>query len=548
MTKQAWGATNAELDTNENAAATRRAGLTLGDTLSWPARYLPGKEALVAYDAAGYPGRRAWTYAQLDDEVNRHAHALRGLGLGHGDVVAAFLYNTPAFVFTLLACARIGAIFNPINYRLAPQELAFILEDGQAKALLFEQEGAPVVEKARVLAAHVPHWLHADPGPKPAFATAQLDALVVGQPETPVDVLVSEDDPCILMYTSGTTGRPKGVLHSHRSKLSHNALMHQVMQFRREDVGLVMAPLNHTAELHTSFLPRLQVGATQVLMHRFDAAEALRLIAQEKVSFFFAAPTMITMLLHEPSLATRDTTSLRLVEYGGASMAPHLIREWTKQVGSGLVQVYGTTEMGPCMSVLYPHEQLSHAGSAGLPSMNHDLVVARVREDGAPTDPAERCAPDEVGEILVRGPCMMAGYLRRPDANARALAHGWYHTGDLGHLDEQGYLWIRDRIDYMINSGAENVYPREVEDALVEHSGVLEAAVIGEADERWGQVVVAHVVAKPGQELTHEVLDAFLVQGDRLAAYKRPRRYHFVEALPKTTSGKIQKHLLRVPG
>ncbi|QNP60393.1 fatty acid--CoA ligase [Paenacidovorax monticola] len=522
----------------------RRAGLTLGDTLAWPARYLPHKEAIVVSDAQG---RRAWTYAQLDAEVNRHAHGLRALGIGPGDVVAAFLYNTPAFVFTLLAAARLGAIFNPINYRLAPQELAFILEDGNARALLFEHEGAAVAEKARALATRVPHWIYADPGEAPAFATARLEGLAARQPATPVGCTVSENDPCILMYTSGTTGRPKGVLHTHRSKLAHNALMHQVMQFRREDVGLALAPLNHTAELHTSFLPRLQVGATQVLQRRFDAADALRLVEQEKVTFFFAAPTMVTMLLHEPSLDARDLSSLRLVEYGGASMAPHLIREWTRRVGSGLVQVFGTTEMGPCMSVLYPHEQLSHAGSAGLPSLNHDLVVARLREDGAPTDPAVPCAVGEVGEILVRGPCMMAGYLNRPEANARALAHGWYHTGDLGHLDADGYLWIRDRIDYMINSGAENVYPREVEDALIEHAGVLEVAVVGERDERWGQVVVAHVVPKAGHALAHEALDAFLVQGDRLAAYKRPRRYHFAEALPKTTSGKIQKHLLRGP-
>jgi fatty-acyl-CoA synthase len=197
------------------------------------------------------------------------------------------------------------------------------------------------------------------------------------------------------------------------------------------------------------------------------------------------------------------------------------------------------------MSVLYPHEQLSHAGSAGLPALNHDLLVARVKEDGSPSAPDDLAAPDEVGEILVRGPCMMEGYLNRPEANARALAFGWYHTGDLGSLDSNGYLWIRDRIDHMINSGAENVYPREVEDSLVEHPGVLEVAVVGEPDATWGQIVAAHVVAKPGAVLTHEALDRFLLDGDRLAHYKRPRRYHFVEALPKTTSGKIQKHLLR---
>jgi fatty-acyl-CoA synthase len=322
-------------------------------------------------------------------------------------------------------------------------------------------------------------------------------------------------------------------------------MMHQAMTLSREDVGLSVAPLNHTAELHTSFLPRLQVGATQVLQRRFDAGEAWQLVESERVTHFFAAPTMVGMLLNHPDADARDVSSLRLVEYGGASMAPHLIREWDRKVGAGLVQVYGTTEMGPCMSVLYPHEQLSHAGSAGLPALGHELVVARLRDDGEPTDPLRPCAPGEVGEVLVRGPCMMQGYLNRPDANARALAHGWYHTGDLGSLDADGYLWIRDRIDYMINSGAENVYPREVEDALIEHPAVLEVAVLGEPDPTWGQVVGAYVVTRSDAPVSAAQLDAFLLQGDRLAAYKRPRRYHFVDALPKTTSGKIQKHMLR---
>lgn len=517
--------------------------LTLGDTLSWPARYLPRKTALVTGLGTA---RRAWTYAELDAEVNRHANALLSLGIGKGDVVAAFLYNTPAFVFTLLACARIGAVFNPVNYRLAAQELAYILNDGNARALVFEQEVASVTEKAAAQAAGTPLLIYADDGEAPSFATHDLAALAAGQPATAPDVIVHEDDPCILMYTSGTTGRPKGVVHTHRSKLFHNAMMHQAMGLTREDVGLSVAPLNHTAELHTSFLPRLQLGATQVLQRRFDAGEAWQLVEAERVTHFFAAPTMVGMLLNHPDTERRDLSSLRLVEYGGASMAPHLIREWNRKIGAGLVQVYGTTEMGPCMSVLYPHEQLSHAGSAGLPSLGHDLVVARLRDDGEPTDPSQPCDPGEVGEVLVRGPCMMRGYLNRPDANTRALAHGWYHTGDLGSLDQDGYLWIRDRIDYMINSGAENVYPREVEDALIEHPAVLEVAVLGEPDATWGQVVGAYVVTRPESSVSPEQLDAFLLQGDRLAAYKRPRRYHFMEALPKTTSGKIQKHMLRV--
>ncbi|CUW41648.1 Acyl-CoA synthetase (AMP-forming)/AMP-acid ligase II [Magnetospirillum sp. XM-1] len=518
-------------------------GPTLGDTLGWVARYYPGKAALIAWEGGE---RRVWSYGELDREVNRHARVLLDLGVSRGDVVAAFLYNTPSFVFVLLAAARIGAIFNPINYRLAAQELAFILEDGGAKVVLFEHEGGDVVAKARALDPANRQWIYADPGDVPD-GSHSLAALLDFEGELPPDVAVDENDPCILMYTSGTTGRPKGVLHTHRAKLAHNALMHQAMGLVHHDVGLALAPLNHTAELHTSFLPRLQLGATQVLLRRFDAAEALRLIEAEKVSHFFAAPTMINMLLYHPDLGRRDLSSIRLVEYGGASMAPHLIREWDAKVGAGLVQVYGTTEMGPCMSVLGPAEQLSLAGSAGRPAVGHDLVVARLTDDGSPTDPANPAAPGEVGEILVRGPCMMGGYLNRPEANQRALAFGWYHTGDLGELDGNGVLWIRDRIDHMINSGAENVYPREVEDALIAHPDVVEVAVVGEADPVWGQVVAAHVVAKLSASLSPEILDHFLVEGDRLAHYKRPRRYHLVPDLPKTTSGKIQKHLLH-PG
>ncbi|KZD07393.1 long-chain-fatty-acid--CoA ligase [Oceanibaculum pacificum] len=516
-------------------------GPTLADTLSWAARYHPSKPALVCWQDGQ---RKVWSYAALQAAANRHANLLLSLGIGRGDVVAAFLYNTPAFVFTLLAAAKVGAVFNPINYRLAAQELEFILDDGKARILFYEREGSETVEKVRAGARiAVEHWLYADED-EPPRGSRSLPALAAYQPATATVIDVHEDDPAILMYTSGTTGRPKGVLHTHRSKITHNYLMMQIMGLSPGDVGLAVAPLNHTAELHTSFLPRLHVGATQILLRRFDAAEALRLIEAERVTHFFAAPTMINMLLHHEDLARRDLSSLRLVEYGGASMAPHLIREWDRKVGAKLVQVYGTTEMGPCMSWLGPDEQLSHAGSAGKPALNHDLVVARLTADDSPTDPGQPAEPGEVGEILVRGPCMMGGYLNRPEANALALAHGWYHTGDLGVLDEDGYLWIRDRIDHMINSGGENVYPREVEDALIVHPDVLEVAVAGEPDPLWGQIVAAHIVPRTGSDLTAEKLEAFLLEGDRLAPYKRPRRYHFVTELPKTTSGKIQKHLL----
>lgn len=512
---------------------------TIGDTVEWSARNYPEKLALV-YEY-GVKQHRL-TYRELDGKVNQFARALQRLGVEKGDVVSSFLYNTSEFVIAMFATAKIGAIFNPINYRLAPHELQYILQDANAKVVLYEEMGAQTVEQARQIGTPVLHWIYADAGvPDGAHDFYQL--LDVESAEKP-EASVVETDYCIMMYTSGTTGRPKGVLHTHRSKLHHNFMMMQGMGLTKNDVGLAAAPLNHTAELHTSFLPRVQVGATNVLVHHFDTTSVLATIEREKVTHMFAAPTMITMLLHADDIEQYDLSSLRLVEYGGASMAPVLIHEFNDKISADLVQIFGTTEMGPCMSILYPDEQLAKAGAAGKASLTHEVVIARVREDGEPTDPANRCEVGEVGEILVKGPCMMGGYYNRPEATAKALAYGWYHTGDLGEYDEDGYIWIRDRMNHMIISGAENIYPREVEDRLVEHAGVKEAAIIGKPDPKWGQVVLAYIVTAKGSVLTAEDLDAFLLGGGKLAPYKRPREYRFVEELPKTASGKIQKFVL----
>jgi len=512
---------------------------TIGETLEWSARNFPKKTALV-YEFENKHHR--WDYTELDQKVNQFARALQRLGVQKGDVVSSFLYNTSEFVVTLFATAKIGAIFNPINYRLAAHELQYILQDGKAKVLLYENQGSDIVAKARELGNPVEHYIYVDA----EIPEGALDfyALLEAEDTARPNASVSEDDYCIMMYTSGTTGRPKGVLHTHRSKIHHNFMMMQCMGLTKDDIGLAAAPLNHTAELHTSFLPRVQVGATNVLLHHFDASHVLHTIEKEQITHMFAAPTMVNMLLHADDFDAYNLSSLRLLEYGGASMAPVLIREFEEKIGADLIQIYGTTEMGPCMAVLYADEQLKKAGSAGKPSLTHQLRICRVQPDGSPTHPDDICEPGEIGEILVKGPCMMGGYYNRPEATEKALAYGWYHTGDMGEYDEEGYVWIRDRIDHMIISGAENIYPREVEDRLVEHPGVREAAVVGKPDPKWGQIVFAYVVRAKGSQVTEQELDEFLLTGNRLAKYKRPRAYCFVDELPKTASGKIQKFIL----
>ncbi|MBU8879777.1 long-chain-fatty-acid--CoA ligase [Bacillus sp. FJAT-29790] len=510
---------------------------TVGELIVWSAQNYPNKPALIYREK-----NQSFTFGELNYKVNQFASSLIQLGVKKGDVVSTFLYNTSEFVVALFASAKIGAIFNPINYRLTASELQYILNDAQSKVLLFEKEVAGVIEETRKLGANVLHYIYTDETvPEEALDFYKL--LEKGHQSEP-NVHVTENDTYIMMYTSGTTGRPKGVIHKHRDMVHHNFLMIECNGFSKNDIGLSVAPLNHTAELHTSFLPKVMVGATTILLHSFEAEKVLKTIEEERVSHIFAAPTMVNMLLNVKSFEDFDLSSLRLLGYGGASMAPVLIRRFQEKTNADLVQMFGTTEMGPVMSVLYADEQLEKAGSAGKAILTHEMKIARVEEDGSPTNPDNECEVGEIGEILVKGPCMMKEYFQRPEATENALAYGWYHTGDMGYVDEEGYIWIKDRMDYMINSGAENIYPREVEDQLLEHTEVLEAAVLGKPDPTWGQIVVAFIVKKEGSTLTEDKLDQFLLEGKQLAKFKRPREYHFVGSLPKTTSGKMQKFVL----
>lgn len=510
---------------------------TVGEVLEWSRANYPDKLGLVYKEKNHY-----WTFKQFDEKANQLANALIQLGVEKGDVVSTFLYNSSEFALTQFATAKIGAIFNPVNYRLTSVELQFILNNAESKVLVFDELSEVTVRKTKELGIGVKHFLYTDKD-TPAFSKNFETAFESQTAEKPT-IQVTEDDPYILMYTSGTTGRPKGVIHKHRDMVHHNFLMMQCQGFTKNDIGLTVAPLFHTAELHTSFLPRVQVGATNIILHHFEAKQVLQTIEEEKVTHLFAPPTMVNMLLNDQDFDQYSTDSLRLVGYGGASMAPVLIRRFLSKTNAELVQMLGTTEMGPVFAVLFSDEQLAKAGSAGKQILTHEIRVVRRKEDDRPTHPDEICKVGEVGEIIVKGPCMMQEYYKREEATEKALAYGWYHTGDLGHIDEDGYLWVRDRMDFMINTGAENVYPREVEDNLMEHPSVAEVGVVGKPDPKWGQIVVAFVVLKDGEEVTAEELDTFLIRNEKLARYKRPREYQFVNQLPKTASGKIQKFKL----
>jgi long-chain acyl-CoA synthetase len=507
---------------------------TIGRIFDLTVMKSPNKEAL-------YDVRKDlhFTYSEWSDEVNRLANALIAEGVKKGDRVSTFMFNTEELGTAFFACAKIGAVFNPINFRLQAEEVAFILTDAAPKVVLFEKAVEPVIASIENRFPHTAFWFIDSETPEYA---ASYHGKVKAAESKVVEAEVNEDDLYAIMYTSGTTGRPKGVMHKHRSMVEQSLTVIGATKLGAGDVGLVTAPMFHCAELHCAFLPRIHAGGSNVILHQFHPKKVLELIDSEKITKFFAAPTMWNMILQE-NLSDYNIESLKLGLYGAAPMAPSLVHACHDRLGIKLVQAYGMTEMGPAITFLSEEDQLSKAGAAGQACLNHEIRIVKPNEDG-PSDPDEIMPPGESGEIIVQGPCMMTGYFNREEASEKAMHKGWYHSGDIGYLDEDGYLWVKDRVDDMIISGGENIYPREVEDVLHAHEGVLDVAIVGQPDDRWGESVTAFVVKKDSG-VTDEELDKWCKDSDSLANYKRPRKYVFVEELPRNASGKIQKFVLR---
>ncbi|MFI8687218.1 fatty acid--CoA ligase [Rossellomorea sp. NPDC077527] len=510
---------------------------TTGSIFDQTVEKFRNKEAIVEEKT----GKRL-TFGEWRDEVHRVANALLDAGVKKGDRVSTYLFNTLELANVYFACGKIGAVINPINFRLKGQEIQYILKDAKPKVVIVEES---LIKPIEGISQDFPQTLFWYVGEDiPSFAQSYHET--VGSCSRDLEhMTVEETDVYAIMYTSGTTGRPKGVVHRHRDMAEQSLICTSVMGITPNDIGLVTAPMFHCAELHCCFLPRVQVGAKNIIVHQFQPHIVLDVIQREKVTTLFAAPTMWNMLLQH-GVEEYDTSSLRIGLYGAAPMAPVLVRTLHEKMKIDLIQAYGQTEMGPAVTFLLQDEQLTKTGSAGRAAFNHEIRVVRPNENG-PSEPEDICKPGEVGEIIVRGSCTMLKYFNRVEATEKALYKGWYHSSDLGYLDEEGYLYVADRVDDMVISGGENVYPREVEDALHAHEDVLDVAVLGQPDERWGEQVIAVVVSN-NASLTSEHLDHFLKSGDLLADYKRPREYRFVEELPRNASGKIQKFLLREKG
>lgn len=500
---------------------------TLGTILEQTVQKYPTQEALVDRGK-----QQRWTYAEWNQVVNQLANALTHAGVRKGDVVSTVLSNRSEFVTSLFACAKIGAIFNPINDRLKSKEIAYIVRDCKPRVLIFEQA---VENEVRPIFYQFPMTLFWNVDYTEQLGGQNFQGFVAQAPSYPPLVDVKEDDIYALLYTSGSTGKPKGVMHRHRDMIEQSAILSHALKLTSQDRGLCVAPLYHCAELHCMLIPRVHVGATNVLLPTFDPQLVLQAVREEQISVLFGEPAMWSMLLSQIEKRPEDPiSSLRIGLYGTAPMPSSLIRQCKELLGIELIQSYGMTEMGPTITLLFDHEQQSKSGSVGKACLNHEIRI--ITPGGNPWDQRKS---GEVGEIIVRGPCMMAGYFNKQRASEKVLRDGWYYTGDHGYLDEEGYLFVTSRTDDRIISGGENIDPREIEEVLCEHPAVLDVAVVGKRDRYWGERVVAYIVPKHPVESGE--LDHHCKTNHRLAAYKRPKEYIFVKELPRNASGKIQK-------
>ena len=504
---------------------------TLADLIRHYARARPDRVAL-------HFERKRITYGELDQRANRAAQGLIAAGVKPQARIAILAKNGPDFFDLWFGAAKARAVLVPVNFRLVGPEVAFVVNDAEAELLFVGRDFYPLIEKISDELRTVRQIIALD-GAHPSWA--DYGQWMVEQKTSDPALSVAPDGVAIQMYTSGTTGHPKGAQLSHRNLLALlPAILEQWGDWHDGDVNLVCMPLFHIGGSGWG-LAGLYGGIENVLTREFEPAAILQLISEYRITKALFVPAMMLFLLQAPQCEDADFSSLDLIVYGASPAPLDLLRKAIKVFGCRLAQVYGLTESTGAITYLAPEDHGEHAlermKSCGRPISGVEIKVVDVEGRELP--------PGAVGEVVCRTPQIMLGYWNMPEATERAIRHGWLHTGDAGYSDKDGYLYIYDRIKDMIVSGGENIYPAEVESALFGHPAVADVAAIGVPDDQWGEAVKAIVVKKPGVPVSAAELMAFA--RERIAGYKAPRSIDFAEALPRNPSGKILKRELRKP-
>lgn len=501
--------------------------MNVGYLLTNAANRYPDRTAIV------FEGRR-FSYGEFNERVNSLANAFVELGVKKGDKVAAMLYNSNQIVEVYLAAAKIGGVFVPVNFRFKEKEAYYILDHSDAVIFVYGQEFEEMVASLRSELSKVKRYVCVGEAPGGAL---DYEELMARFPPKEPEKEITEGDECQLMYTSGTTGKPKGALITHG-----NVLWNLVnTMIAREDIpgdtSLVVGPLYHVAALNNHFTIRVALAGTSVIMRRFDPREIMEVIERERINVVSGSPSVFNFLLQLPNLEGYDTLSVTKCTVGSAILPVDTKNRLLKVFPNcgGVYDVYGCTETSPSITILSARDSLRKHACVGEPVIFLEAKV--VDEDG------NEVPVGEVGEVVCRGPIVMKGYYKDEEGNKEALKGGWLHTGDLAKVDEEGYFYIVDRKKDMVISGGENIYPREIEEILYTHPKIAEAAVIGVPDDVWGESVKAVVVLKEAETLTEKEVIEFC-QG-HLASYKKPRSVDFVEVLPRNPSGKVLKTELR---
>lgn len=505
--------------------------MQLGRTLEWTAARFP--------ERTGFAGERRMTYQEWDERTNQIANALSSAGIRRGDRVATFLANTEVMASTHLALQKLGVMSTPLNIRLSPPELAYCLDDAEPSLVITDDHAGKVAQAALGQSRHSPRVLHA--GSSPVEGAEEFEALVAQADSSAPGIAVEESDPSVMLYTSGTTGKPKGVPRTQRNEYAASAAHVMQCQYAYGEATLGAMPMYHTMGLR-SLLSMVVIGGKFVELPAYEARRALELIVSEGISALYLVPTAYWALAQTGELG-RISSIVKKLAFAGAPMTSVLCEKLTAELKPEVfVNHYGSSEI---YTFSIEEDATRKPGCAGRAGLYSRLMVVDPQ-----TESGHRQLPvGEVGEIVasLESDESFQGYWKRPDADAKSLRSGWYYTGDLGHLDEDGDLWVDGRVDDMIITGGENVHPVEVEDVLSRHPEIAEVTVVGLQDEKWGKAVTAFVVphdeAKDPAALAEEIREWARSEAP-LSPYKRPKRVYIVNAIPKSPVGKILRRKL----